>query len=69
MSLVAFHRFLIATGIVFCFGFGAWEARAYVENGGTLALLLAVTFAVLGIALTLYLRRLNRFLGYERRGQ
>lgn len=66
MSLIAFHRFLIAAGILFCFGFAAWEVRSYVAGGRTAALALAVVFALLGLALIVYLRRLRRFLGYER---
>ena len=69
MSLVAFHRFLISAGILFCAGFAAWETRAFMENGGALSIVLAITFAVLGIGLVLYLLRLNRFLGYDRRGR
>ena len=69
MSLVAFHRFLISAGIAFCLGFAVWEVRAFATSGSILSVVLAITFAVLGIALILYLRRLNRFLGYERRGR
>lgn len=69
MSLISFHRLLIACGIVFCLGFAAWEVRAAVQQApasGSIGL--AVAFGVLGIGLIVYLRRLNRFLGYERDG-
>ena len=66
MSLVAFHRLLISAGILFCAGFAAWEVRLYRQVGGTGAIVLAIVFAVLAIALIIYLRRLNRILGYER---
>lgn len=69
MSLVAFHRFLIATGILFCLGYAIWEGRAFMQGGGLLSIVLAVGFTILGVGLILYLRRLNRFLGYERRGR
>lgn len=68
MSLVAFHRFLISAGILFCLAFAAWEVRAVTAGGGALSIALAITFFVLGIGLIVYLRRLNRFLGYDRRG-
>ena len=67
MSLVAFHRFLIAAGIVFCFGFAAWEVRAWLaDDAGPAILILAMTFALLGAGLVVYLRRLNRILGLDR---
>lgn len=66
MSLISFHRLLISAGIGFCVVFAAWEARHWLAGGGTGPLLLAVSFAVLGLGLYLYLRRLRRILGYER---
>lgn len=66
MSLVSFHRFLIATAILFCLGFGAWEVRAYVVGGaGAGALALGALFGLLGAALGLYLLRLRSFLKLE----
>lgn len=64
MSLLSFHRFLIVTAIAFCLGFAAWELRAYLHFGadGT-AVLVAGTFAVLAVALTVYLVRLRSILG------
>jgi hypothetical protein len=63
MSLVSFHRFLIATAIVFCLGFGAWEVRAYVLGGaGPGALALGALFGVLGAGLAVYLVRLRSIL-------
>jgi hypothetical protein len=61
-SLIPFHRFLITCGIAFCLGFAAWEAVAYFRGGDALALVLAVTFGVLGAGLAFYLRHLRRFL-------
>lgn len=65
MSLVAFHRFLIATGIVFSFGFAGWEFRAFLINGAAGELLIAMLFVVIGAGLSFYLWRLKRFLGYQ----
>jgi len=68
MSLIGFHRFLISAGIAFCLGFAAWEFRAWTRTGETTMLVLGITFALLGAGLIMYLRRLNRILGYERNG-
>ena len=64
MSLVAFHRFLIVTAILFCFGYGGYETLVFQRGGGVGALALGAVFVLLGVLLGFYLRRLNRFLGY-----
>lgn len=64
MSLIAFHRLLISAGIAFCLGFGAWEIRAFTRDRQSGAIVLGAVFLLLGIALIIYLRRLNRILGY-----
>jgi hypothetical protein len=66
MSLIAFHRFLIAAGILFCFGFAAWEVRAWLGSGDATQLVIAMGFALLGAGLVVYLRRLTRILGLDR---
>jgi len=66
VSLVAFHRLLIAAGILFCFGFGIWEVRAWMTTGKVGALIIGMGFVLLGAALVAYLRRLPRFLGTDR---
>lgn len=66
MSLIAFHRFLITAGIIFCFGFAIWELRAWVSNDEAGALVIAMGFVLLGAGLVFYLRRLNRILGLDR---
>ena len=63
MSLVHFHRFLIATAIVFCLGYGAWELNTAADRAGSFVQ--GTIFIVLGLALTVYLRHLRRFLGYD----
>ena len=63
MSLIGFHRFLIATAIVFCFGFGVWELMTWWVGRASGALVLGITFLALGGLLTYYLARLRRFLG------
>ena len=63
MSLISFHRFLIATAIAFCFGFAVWELMTWWVGGAAGALVLGITFVVLGGLLSYYLVRLRRFLG------
>ena len=58
MSLIAFHRFLIATAIVFCFGFAIWELMTWWVGRTPGALVLGLTFIGLGGLLTYYLARL-----------
>lgn len=63
MSLLPFHRVLIAAAIVFCAGFAVWELVAFVERGRFTDLGLAVGFAVAAAVFGYYLRHLDRLLG------
>ena len=63
MSLISFHRLLIAAAIAFCFGFAVWELMTWWVGGAAGALVLGLTFVVLGGLLSYYLARLRRFLG------
>ncbi len=65
MSIIAFHRILIAFAILFCAGYGAYELVGFSREGGTGALVLGGVFLILAAGLSYYLWRLNRFLGYE----
>ncbi len=65
MSLIGFHKVLIATAILFCAGYAGWEARIYLTGGRTLDAVLAVVFALLAGGLVFYLAHLNRILGRE----
>jgi hypothetical protein len=60
--MIIFHRFLIGTAILFCAGFATWSLNAFRNTGGTIQLVLGVSFAVATIALGYYLKNLNRFL-------
>jgi hypothetical protein len=62
MSLIWFHRLLIACAIAFCLGFAAWEFVAFQRNGNGWLAVLAAVFAVAGIGLLYYLSRLRAFL-------
>ncbi len=63
MSLIAFHRFLIAAGILFCLGFSGYQLARYADTASGADLLLALIFVTLGLALAYYLSRLAFFLG------
>lgn len=69
MSLIVFHRGLIATAIVFCFGYAGWEILSFTRGGGALSLVIGCIFAILGGALGYYLARLTHFLGYDSRDE
>lgn len=71
MSLLQFHRLLIAFGILFCLGYAGWEVRALLRDGSFGSLALAMAFGVLAFILSVYLWQLNRWLGYDegRRGR
>jgi hypothetical protein len=66
MSLVPFHRLLIAVAIIFCAGFAAWELRAFLNDGEVIDLALAIAFAAAAAGFGYYLRHLRRFLGLAR---
>ena len=65
MSLLSFHRWLIAAAIVFCLGYGGWELFRLGQPGPGGSVAMGTIFIVLGLGLAYYLLRLNRFLGYE----
>lgn len=65
VSLIAFHRALIAAAIVFCLGYGGWELLRTGPQGPEGSAVLGTVFIVLGLGLGYYLVRLNHFLGYD----
>jgi membrane protein implicated in regulation of membrane protease activity len=64
-SLIRFHRVLITAGIVFCGGFAAWSFATASRVGRPALWLLGAVFAILTIALGVYLWNLRRVLGYR----
>jgi hypothetical protein len=62
MTLIGFHRLLISAAILFCGGFALREFSVFSETGGTLTLVLGITFGVLSVGLGYYLANLQRFL-------
>jgi hypothetical protein len=65
MSLISFHRILIAVAILFCAGYGVYELLAFTESGGSGSPLISGFFFVVAVGLTYYLWHLKRFLGVE----
>ena len=66
LSLISFHRILIAAAIVFCAGYAAYELSAFTKGGGNGSLAISGLFFVFTAALTYYLWRLKHFLGIEK---
>lgn len=63
MSLISFHRVLILVAIAFCLGYASWELREFRTAGaGAGALVTAGVFALLAMALAVYLARLRTIL-------
>jgi hypothetical protein len=65
MSLVNFHRILIAIAILFCGAYGVYELVQFTENGETGSLLISGFFLVATVGLAYYLRHLKRILGVD----
>ena len=65
MSLVNFHRVLIAIAILFCGAYGVYELVEFTENGETGSLLISGFFLVATVGLAYYLRHLKRILGVD----
>lgn len=60
--MIFFHRVLIATAIVFCLGLAVWMIAAFRSDGLLLSLVLGISFGVAALALSYYLKHLERFL-------
>jgi hypothetical protein len=61
--MVAFHRLLITTAIVFCAGFAVWGWREYQATHTSWALASTIAFAVFAVGFAAYLANLRKFLG------
>jgi len=60
--VIGFHRFLIATAILFFAGLGVWMLSAYLGNGNVSLLVLGISFGVIAVGMSYYLWNLQRFL-------
>lgn len=65
MSLIGFHKLLIATAILFCALFAAWQGVIFTRTGAVLNVALAAAFALAAAGLTYYLANLQRFLNRD----
>lgn len=54
MSLKAFHIVFITASILLAFGFAAWSAMTYSDQGGLSYLMYAIGSALCGIGLIVY---------------
>lgn len=62
MHLIWFHRVLIGLAVVFFLGFSAWSFAGFLNGGGFISLLLAISSLIAGSGLTVYLLRLRQIL-------
>lgn len=62
MSLIGFHKLLIATAILFCALFAVWQGMIFTRTGAALNVALAAAFALAAAGFTYYLANLQRFL-------
>lgn len=67
MSLIGFHKVLIATAVLFSGGFGVWRVKRFAEDGGWPELVVAAAFLAGAVLLGLYLARLDRYVGHRER--
>ena len=65
LSLISFHRILIAVAILFCAGYGVYELSAFARSGETGSLFISGFFFVVTAGLAYYLWHLKRFLGVK----
>lgn len=62
MSLIGFHKVLIASGILFCLGFGGWRLAAFLRGGAGGDLVVVAASALAAAGLGVYLAKLEEIL-------
>lgn len=62
MTLLTAHRILIATAVVFFFGFSLWELRNYFNAGDPWALVRSLLYLLASVGFGVYLSSLKRWL-------
>ena len=65
MSLINFHRVLIAFAILFCGGYGLYELSGFSEDGETTSLMISGFFLASTLGLSYYLWHLKSILGVD----
>jgi hypothetical protein len=54
MGLKGFHILFILASAVLCLGIASWRADAFIQGGGTTALVHALAWAAAGVGLVVY---------------
>ncbi len=62
MRLITAHKILIATAIVFFFGFGLWEFKNYSQSGETSVFIRAVIYLLVSFGFGIYLKTIKKWL-------
>ena len=62
MTLLTAHKILIATAVVFFFGFGLWELRNYFAAENPWAMLRAGIYLLVAAGFGFYLRTLKKWI-------
>jgi drug/metabolite transporter (DMT)-like permease len=61
MRLITAHRILIATSVIFFFGFSFWQLARYLQSGDGWALLQALGYFCAAIGFGLYFVNIKRW--------
>ena len=61
MTLLTAHKILIATAVVFFFGFGLWELRNYFAAGDPWAIVRAALYLLTAVGFGFYLGMLKKW--------
>jgi hypothetical protein len=61
MRLITAHRILIATSVIFFFGFSYWQLARYLQSGDIWALVQAIGYFLAAIGFGFYLVNIKRW--------
>jgi hypothetical protein len=61
MRLITAHRILIATSVIFFFGFSYWQLARYLQSGDIWALLQAIGYFLAAIGFGFYFVNIKRW--------
>ncbi len=61
MKLLTAHKILIATAIVFFFGFAVWEFKNYLDTASRWSMIGAAFYFLVAVGFVLYLRSLKKW--------
>jgi len=60
MRLITAHRILIATSVVFFFGFSFWQFSRYLESGDGWALLQGICYFLVALGFGIYFMSIKK---------